>query len=198
MGQTTPPKWLLALTFPLWFAAVASGVVYLTLYKMQPGVQAHARDSGVHEPLPVLMVFLHPRCPCGAATLSELERTTSYVGKRMIVQAVIVYPKGGGKEWTDSAIAKRAKSLPGAQIVWDEGGVLSTRLGVSTSGQVLLYSRQGKLVFEGGITASRSHEGANTGEDNIEEYIRSGRVFTGKTPVFGCSLGDLGYREVNR
>ena len=64
--------------------------------------------------------------------------------------------------------------------------------GVYTSGQTLLYGSDGRLLFKGGITASRGHSGDNAGRTVITALL-DGEVIAKNqlpvvTPVFGCSL----------
>jgi hypothetical protein len=64
--------------------------------------------------------------------------------------------------------------------------------GAKTSGDVLLFGANGKLIFAGGITASRGHEGDNPGADAMLKALGESRrnkvSTTTATPVFGCSL----------
>ncbi len=64
--------------------------------------------------------------------------------------------------------------------------------GAKTSGDVLLFGANGKLIFAGGITASRGHEGDNPGADAMLKALGESRrnkvTTTTATPVFGCSL----------
>ena len=59
----------------------------------------------------------------------------------------------------------------------------------STSGQTLLFDRDGDLIFSGGITGGRGHSGDNAGRDAIVSLVESGESTLDETPVFGCSLG---------
>ncbi len=57
-----------------------------------------------------------------------------------------------------------------------------------TSGQALLYDASGRLVFKGGITASRGGYGQNAGADAILALTAGVVPKRSLTPVFGCSL----------
>jgi len=70
----------------------------------------------------------------------------------------------------------------------DDDGVEAARFGAATSGQVILYDRDGRLLFSGGITASRGHAGDNDGRDAIVSLLGGGRGTRHSSPVFGCSL----------
>jgi hypothetical protein len=74
----------------------------------------------------------------------------------------------------------------------DDGGVEARRFGVKTSGTVLLYSALGRLLFHGGITGSRGHEGDNYGITRLAAALRGGAGDTAVpvvSRVFGCALG---------
>jgi hypothetical protein len=72
--------------------------------------------------------------------------------------------------------------------VRDDRGVEAERFGTSTSGQTLLYSADGRLLFSGGITGSRGHAGDNEGRDGLVALLT--RAGSGRTraSVFGCPL----------
>jgi hypothetical protein len=44
------------------------------------------------------------------------------------------------------------------------------------------------LVFNGGITSSRGHQGDNAGQDSIISFLTKGVVTAKETPFFGCFL----------
>ena len=70
----------------------------------------------------------------------------------------------------------------------DRQGQRATAFGAMTSGHVLLYDRSGNLVFSGGITAARSHEGDNLGCTSVVAIINGGTSSVAQSPVFGCSI----------
>jgi hypothetical protein len=86
-----------------------------------------------------------------------------------------------GESWTI------ARSIPGATVIADRGGVETARFGARTSGHVLVYSSAGKLSFSGGITPGRAHEGAAHGQQAIVDAITRGESSL-TAEVFGCEL----------
>jgi hypothetical protein len=70
----------------------------------------------------------------------------------------------------------------------DEGGALSRRFGVLTSGHVLLYDRGGRLLFSGGITGARGHRGDNEGRRAVLARLLGEPVERSSAPAFGCPL----------
>ena len=57
-----------------------------------------------------------------------------------------------------------------------------------TSGQTVLYDSQGRLLFSGGITASRGHSGDNAGRSAIVSLVNAEVPDRTETLVFGCPL----------
>lgn len=142
---------------------------------------------------PTLLFFMHPRCPCTRASVRELERTlarASLPGSRqpdLIVVAAL--PQGAGSAWRDTDTLRSAAKLPRAETFWDMSGIEASRFGVTTSGTIKLYDPSGKLLFSGGITISRGHEGDSAGGDRLCSSLNgTSRVLAESTPVFGCRL----------
>jgi hypothetical protein len=65
---------------------------------------------------------------------------------------------------------------------------LARQFHATTSGQTLLYSPAGSLMFSGGITAARGHEGDNVGESTIVALLTGKPTDVVRTPVFGCPI----------
>jgi hypothetical protein len=59
---------------------------------------------------------------------------------------------------------------------------------VGTSGAVLLYSSDGKLLFQGGITPARGHQGDSFGRQRILALLDGDAPDRRDAPVFGCAL----------
>jgi hypothetical protein len=190
--NSTRNFWSLAV---LWFATVGSGLLGLTVYSIVPGEPAlpgvdWPADSGIpfHCGRPNLIVFLHPRCPCSRATLAELERVIASTEQCAAVSIVLIQPERIHEGWERAAAWLHAHAIPGARVFTDHGGVLTRRFGAATSGQVLLYASGGRLVFQGGITGSRGHEGDNAGRAAVIAAINGAGNTDTSTPVFGCEL----------
>jgi hypothetical protein len=179
----------------LWCATVGLGLLGLSIYATTPGEPAR---SGANWPAgsgipfdcrrPNLLVFLHPCCPCSKATLAELDRTIAATDKRAAVSIVLVVPERMPEQWERGGICHAAKAIPGARILIDNGGVRARQFGAVTSGQVLLYAKSGQLIFQGGITGSRGHEGDNSGRANVIGAINGTGNSGRSAPVFGCKL----------
>jgi hypothetical protein len=139
-----------------------------------------------------LLVFVHPLCNCTNATIAELAK---FNARRRQVKApsitFIVYRPDRNSGWDEKSFVASAAALPNARTLWDDGGEEAARFGARTSGYVLLYSAEGDLVFRGGITGARGHEGDNYGLDALVAALASPHASgpLRKNPVFGCALG---------
>jgi hypothetical protein len=58
-----------------------------------------------------------------------------------------------------------------------------------------MYDRDGRLLFQGGITISRGHAGDNPGRSALVALLNHELVSEVETPVYGCSLFDAGSPE---
>jgi hypothetical protein len=140
--------------------------------------------SGMH-----MLVFLHPWCSCSFATLSELSRIPARRkpgGALPTIDILFYRPRNSG--WAPGELWERARQLPGAQMHWDEGGREARRFGATTSGFALLYGSSGDLLFSGGVTGSRGHEGTNYGIERLMASLDSGKRTPETSFVFGCAL----------
>ncbi|HEV8146822.1 MAG TPA: hypothetical protein VGP79_10590 [Bryobacteraceae bacterium] len=102
---------------------------------------------------------------------------------------VIFYlPKSESAEWAHTDLWRSAAAIPGVEVREDRDNEIATQFGAFTSGQTLLFDREGRLMFRGGITAFRGHSGDNAGRDTILALLEGPARALQATPVFGCSL----------
>ena len=195
-------KLLLSAVAFLWLGAVAGGFAAAVRFEVTQGAPASlprewpaaapiARDAG----LPTLLVFVHPRCPCTTATVGELARLLAHCGDKVRTVVLCYSDPALGPDWAHTGTWSQAAAIPGVAVREDPLGAAARAFGAATSGQVCLYSRDGELRFEGGITPSRGHAGDNRGADALAALLLGG---TGPdtSAVFGCSL--LGPAEGGR
>ncbi len=182
----------------LWAVAVLVGMKTLFDHERAAGAAADApRLWPEKSALPIepgtyrLVMLAHPRCPCTRASLSELERLMTAVKGRANATVLFVKPKAElADEWASTDLWTSAGRISGAQAVLDEGGREAQLFGAKTSGQALLYSPRGELLFAGGMTPGRGHEGDNVGVRRIRALIEGGAIERAVSAVFGCSLFD--------
>ncbi|CAM3926164.1 thioredoxin domain-containing protein [Corallococcus exiguus] len=135
-----------------------------------------------------LLVFLHPRCPCSRATLSELAKLLDRHGARLSTHVFVWAPHEAPPGFERSELWTRAVALPGVEVVADVDGQVARELGARTSGQLVLFSPDGVERFAGGITPSRGHEGDSEGGGAIRDLLDSEASSPATAPVFGCAL----------
>lgn len=190
----------------LWLALAVGGGTWLTRHAATPGDSAAAPEQWPSASVlprevekPTLVVLLHPRCACSRATVRELERLLARVPGKATTVVVLVKPPGvdGHEDWENGDLRRAAEKISGVRVVLDEHGDEGRRFHAATSGQALLYAADGTLVFNGGLTAARGHEGDSAGTTAIEAQLRDGLPSAGanaradgisRTRVFGCLI----------
>ncbi len=144
---------------------------------------------------PTLVMFIHPRCPCSRASIGELDQLIARSQGKLKTQVLFIRPEGTEEGWERTDLWTQAKAIPGIELVSDIDGKEARRFQIETSGQTLLYSADGTLLFQGGITKARGHYGDNDGLTALIELAGSqGSTGKPKTPVFGCELFETGTR----
>jgi hypothetical protein len=196
---------LLLLVCLAWGSAVAAGLAALHRYEATPGRAAAspqrwptpshvALDTNRH----TLVIFIHPQCPCSAASIEQLDRMVAQCGDRLSVYVIAAIPQGAPAGFENSRTLNAAAGIPGVRLLADPGNHEATRFGAETSGHVLLYEPGGRLKFSGGITAGRGHAGDNAASDAVLAMV-TGRApapvdaapmpgLLNRSPVYGCSL----------
>ena len=90
--------------------------------------------------------------------------------------------------WERTDLWDSAAAIPGVHVMTDEGGAQARVFGALVSGQTLLYGATGSLLFSGGITGARGHEGDNPGRTALTSILDWRPAGPIRTPVFGCYL----------
>lgn len=187
--------WFAGLAFALWVSVLACGFAAMGRYEFTPGNEGpRAADwpGGAAIPRdatkPTLVVFAHPRCPCTRATLDELERIVARAPEAAAFHVCFTRPAGTAEDFAHGSLFHRARSIPGVTVAVDDGGIEAERFGARTSGDAVLYSANGELLFHGGITGSRGHAGENEGQAAVVEILSGGAPASKDTCVFGCPL----------
>lgn len=183
----------------LWGTAVSAGAVRMIRYQLTPGPSPAPAPTlwpvngniPAHSGKPLLLMIAHPQCTCTRASLNELRRLIArFEGLRNPpeIYLSVIAPDGVGPDWTDGPVLRNAATISGLHVAIDPGGHFAERLGATTSGHVLLYGADEKLIFSGGITSARAHEGDAVGQEAIFNALYGKSPPTHETPVFGCAL----------
>lgn len=181
----------------IWIVSTIFGMGVLINYELSPGETAppsadwpiqstltHAPDSAT------LVMFVHPRCACSRASLGELARLIAQCGDQVQAHVFFFSPGDAEADWAKTDLWRSAAAIPGVAVAIDVDGLEASRFVATISGQTFLYDAGGRLVFDGGITASRSHFGDNAGRAAITAFALEGSADLAGTPVFGCSILD--------
>lgn len=188
-------KWIVLAA--AWSAAIGSGLWAMFDYEMTPGKVARLsgrwpRGSALTpDPRrPTLVLFVHPHCPCSRASLNELLVLVTHCGGKIKPLVVFLRPPGFAADWEKTDLWEMADSIPGVERFADVDGTETARFRARVSGETLVYGPDGNLLFHGGITVSRGHQGDNAGRAAIESILVGETAGPCSTPVFGCSLCD--------
>ena len=139
---------------------------------------------------PTVIMFAHPHCPCTKASVGELNRLLTRCQVPATVRVLFIQPKNVATDWTETALRKSAEAIPGVKVQLDPDGEEARRFGAESSGYLVMYGADGKLLFNGGITAARGHAGDNAGENVVVALLNGQPAGLTHTAVFGCSLHD--------
>ena len=185
-----------------WICGVVAGMATLTNYSSAPGA---AVVAPAHWPTmtelphdatrPTLVMFVHPRCPCSNASINELARVAARCRDRMDLTVLFVKPPGSPSDWHQSALWTNAMSIPGVHAVADHDGRLASQFGVTTSGHCLVYGAQGTLLYSGGITAGRGHEGDSVGQTIVNSIAADQSL---RSPRRMCNVWLPAIRQTSR
>jgi hypothetical protein len=198
-GLSTPknPRLIIFTFAALWLFMVVAGLSVLWNYENSPGVAAEppatwpASSQIQRAPDKATLVMLvHPHCPCTRASMSELAELMAHTQGRLATYVLFLKPAGFSEDWEKTDLWQSAASIPGVTAIVDDEGNEARRFHAVTSGQVILYDAGGRLLFTGGITASRGHAGDNAGRSAIVSFVNVGSADRTETFVFGCPLFD--------
>jgi hypothetical protein len=178
-----------------WVLMIGVGLGLLWDYENAPGLTAAPPshwppDSRIYlaPDRATLIMLAHPHCPCSRASVGELARLMAQTQGRVTAYVLFLKPADSADDWEKTDLWQSAASIPGVNVVADEGGVEAQRFHALTSGQTVLYDAAGRLLFSGGITGSRGHSGDNAGRSAIVSRLNTGEAERAETFVFGCPL----------
>jgi hypothetical protein len=184
--------WIAAM---IWTTAMVCGWISLNRYKFtpQPIVEAPVawpEEAGMSlaNDRPTLVMFLHPACPCSKATLAELERLKAQMDTPCVLHLVMVLSKEYADNWQDTPLQRQAAALRKVNVIQDWDGRIADAFSASTSGETYLYSPQGALLYHGGLTNGRGHEGFASGQEQILSALQTLSPQNQGDKVYGCRL----------
>ena len=180
-----------------WVTGIAVGMKALYDHSGTPGAAAEApaswplsSDVALDTKRPTLVMLAHPRCPCTRASISELAVLMTRARGQLSAHVMFAQPVGTDTNFALGPLFESARAIPGVKVHVDPGGRLGARFGARTSGQVVVYGTDGRLLFAGGITPARAHQGDNAGVDRVLTIARNGKAERSVSSVFGCGLLD--------
>ena len=186
---------LLKLLTLAWLLAIGAGFCALLKYSGTPGEAGRALSAWpvdsclVRDPgRATLVLAVHPRCPCSRATMDALAQVMARSHGAATVHVLFCKPAEFPAGWEKSDLWDCVALIPGVTAVCDEDGQESEKHGAETSGHAVLYSRRGELLFAGGITVARGHQGAGPSFDALISCVTDGTASDRPWPVFGCPL----------
>lgn len=191
---TSSRKLPLLVTF-VWAFVLVAGTVALNVYGLTEGPRGAAptewpTELGERTARLGMVVYAHPRCPCTRATLWESAELVAASEGELQVEVLFYVPEGEPASWAHGDLWSIAQETPNTTPRVDPGGRLAAAHGALTSGHCRVYGPGGALLFDGGLTASRGHQGTSAGERAIRAHVRRQPTDTTTTPVFGCGISE--------
>jgi hypothetical protein len=122
--------------------------------------------------------------------MGELSQIMAAAQGKVRAYVLFFTPRDAPSDWESTDLRRSAAAIPGVTVLSDVDGKEAQSFGAETSGHTLLFGADGRLLFSGGITASRGHAGGNDGESAILSLISHHGAARASTFVFGCSLAD--------
>jgi hypothetical protein len=184
----------------IWLIGILFGLFGLSAYSHTASqsavVSANSnfwpKESTLPRPTrPMLLLFAHPRCACSRASLAELERLMPALLGKIDVRILFIVPHGQSLEWAKQDLWDQSKLIPGIDVSLDVNGREAQIFGAKTSGQSFLFSNTGEKIFSGGLTVSRGHMGDSIGRMALLDFVKTGKLTSLHSPVFGCALQNV-------
>ena len=191
-----PPRKVIGLTtgVAVWIGCVAAGFCALQRYSAVAGDSFAPRSpeeffSAHRQPnRPLVVMAVHPRCPCTSASLAELGDFLARSRGGCDALLLQYHPENPDSDWSDDDALPT--SLGGVQVgvLIDRGGKMATALGAATSGHAVFVDARGTVRFAGGITIARGHRGRSPAQDAMLQVLSGAESNIVSAPVFGCAL----------
>lgn len=178
----------------LWVGCIVAAFGALQFYAVKAG-PAHAPAQGATPFLnqhrqagrPLLVMAVHPLCPCSEASLAELGDLLARSRGTCDALLLQFHPEDGLADWPAGPASRQLGGV-NVPVVLDRGGAKAAAIGAATSGHALLVDARGEIRFQGGITVSRGHRGRAPAQDAILAIVAGGQPALASAPVYGCAL----------
>ena len=118
----------------------------------------------------------------------ELARIVRFTQSELDVVVLVYAPEIMQDGWERTDLWDSFSSIPGVRVIADVDGEQIKQFGARTSGECALFDENGTLVFGGGITSGRGHEGDNIGSQSIIAFSRGHSIPASYSHVFGCNI----------
>ena len=203
MNRPSGVTWLMAVG--AWGVLLAGSFAVVHAYMARPGPVATVvaarwpaqTELGQPGGVAQLLVFLHPRCPCTDATLTNLStvvRAESKSGAPAEITVVISGPAASGG--CPPQLQRTLDAMGHVKVRIDADGRMARDFGAATSGHVVWSDGQGRVGFSGGITPGRGHVGPCESLALLAAAMKShgSDKPVEATAVYGCSIFDIDVR----
>jgi len=101
--------------------------------------------------------------------------------------------------WTENELVQLATDSDHLKVHFDTDDRLANAFDAETSGLCVIHSLDGRVLFRGGITPSRGHEGSSSAQRTMAKCIEqigqasslrkpTEQLATEIFPVFGCQI----------
>jgi hypothetical protein len=152
----------------VWLGLAVWGTVVMMSASNRPGPAGAppARwpaESSLTRPVtkPTLIMFLEPNCVCSKASLGELSLLMDGCQGKLNARVLFIKAAGRSANWQQSDLWRQAMVIPGVGAAIDVDGREARLFGAQTSGEVVLYGADGRLLFQGGMTLYRGQSGSD-------------------------------------
>lgn len=190
------PRKIVGLTIgiTLWVGGITAAFCALQHYSVSEGsARVPGDDSGAffaahRQPgRPLLVMAVHPLCPCTDASLDELGDLLARSHGACDALLLQYHPLHGAPDWPVDTSPRKLGGVM-VKVVLDEGGKMAAQIGAETSGHVVYMDAGGVIRFHGGLTIARGHRGRSPAQDSILDNLGGGQTGLFSAPVYGCSL----------
>lgn len=177
----------------VWVGCVAAGFAALQHYSAKAGPAGAPAEAGRffaahrHAGRPLLVMAVHPRCPCSDASLAELGDLLARSRGSCDALLLQYYPDIETPGWPDNTAPRELGGVP-VKVLLDRGGRIAATLGAVTSGHAVFADARGAVRFAGGLTVARGHRGRSPAQDAILALLGGGTAALTAAPVYGCTL----------